>query len=76
MIDPQNQAASFIKKYGPEVRINSFLTVKMNDPKMVDQVISSVKFGNWILLDNVGISLDTSLEPVLLQQKIQVKKFL
>jgi dynein heavy chain len=38
---------------------------------MVDQVISGVKFGQWILLDNVGTSLETSLEPILIQQKIK-----
>lgn len=71
MIDPQNQASIFLKKYGQSVKETSFLSVKFSDPKMIDQVISGVKFGQWILLDNVGTHLDTSLEPILLQQKIK-----
>jgi len=71
MIDPQNQASIFLKKYGHSVKETSFISVKYSDPKMIDQVISGVKFGQWILLDNVGTHLDTSLEPILLQQKIK-----
>lgn len=71
MIDPQNQASIFLKKYGNSSREGSFIHVKYSDPKMIDQVISGVKFGQWIMLDNVGTYLDTSLEPILLQQKIK-----
>jgi dynein heavy chain len=71
MIDPQNQASIFLKKYGNSVKETSFISVKFSDPKMIDQVISGVKFGQWILLDNVGTHLDASLEPILLQQKIK-----
>jgi dynein heavy chain len=73
MIDPQNQASIFLKKYGLEFRDSSFQTVKITDSKMIDNVISGVKFGYWILLDNVGLSLDSALEPILLQQKQPVK---
>lgn len=73
MIDPQNQASIFLKKFGYATREASFQVVKTSDPKMLDQVISGVKFGYWILLDNVGLSLDTSLEPILLQQKQPIK---
>ena len=75
MIDPQNQASIFLKKYGYSTRDTSFQIVKASDPKMIDQVISGVKFGYWILLDNLGLSLDTSLEPVLLQQKVKVRNY-
>jgi len=71
MIDPQNQASIFLKKFGSAERDTSCVYVKYSDPKMVDQVISGVKFGQWILLDNVGTNLDTSLEPILLQQKVK-----
>jgi len=75
MIDPQNQASIFLKKYGYSTRDTSFQTIKASDPKMIDYVISGVKFGYWILLDNVGLNLDTSLEPILLQQKVKVRNF-
>ena len=70
MIDPQSQATDFLKSYGPKKKDN-FQIVKATDPKMMDIIIQAVKFGNWILLENVGLSLETSLEPILLQQKIE-----
>lgn len=31
----------------------------------------AIQFGKWVLLENVGESLDPALEPILLQQKIK-----
>merc|ERR1719408_556455 len=31
----------------------------------------SIQFGKWLLLENVGLTLDPALEPILLQQKIK-----
>ena len=73
MIDPQNQASIFLKKYGFDVKSTSFQCVKMSDPKMMDAVISGVKYGSWIMLDNVGIELDNSLEPILQRQQVKNK---
>ena len=73
MIDPQNQASIFLKKYGYDVKSSSFICVKMSDPKMMDVVITGVKFGSWIMLDNVGLVLDNSLEPILLRQQVYNK---
>ena len=28
----------------------------------------AIQFGKWVLIENVGLSLDPSLEPILLQQ--------
>ena len=69
MIDPQSQASDFLKNFGPKKRDN-FQIVKASDAKMIDYVIQAVKFGNWIMVENVGLTLETSLEPILLQQKI------
>jgi dynein heavy chain len=75
MIDPQNQASIFIKKYGFVTRESAFQSIKISDSKMMDQVITGVKFGFWILLDNVGLSLDSSLEPILQQQFVRKGAF-
>ncbi len=76
MIDPQNQATIFLKRFGGTTREGSFQCVKASDPKMVDQVITAVKFGYWVLLENVGLTLDTTLEPIFLQQKIKVNSYI
>ena len=73
MIDPQNQASIFLKKYGYDKKATSFQCIKMSDPKMMDAVISGVKYGSWIMLDNVGLVLDNSLEPILLRQQVKNK---
>ena len=73
MIDPQNQASIFLKKYGYDKKASSFQCIKMSDPKMMDCVISGVKYGSWIMLDNVGLVLDNSLEPILLRQQVKNK---
>jgi len=69
MIDPQSQATDFLKTYGPKKKEN-FQIIKATDLKMIDQIITGVKLGFWIMLENVGVTLETSLEPILQQQKI------
>ena len=71
MIDPQNQATIFLKRFGTRTREGSFQCIKASDPKMVEGVITAVKFGYWVLLENLGLTLDTTLEPIFLQQKIK-----
>ena len=73
MIDPQNQASIFLKKYGYDVKSTSFQCIKMSDPKMMDTVISGVKYGSWIMLDNTPIEIDNSLEPILQRQQVKNK---
>ena len=73
MIDPQNQASIFLKKYGFDVKSTSFQCIKISDAKMMDTVISGVKYGSWIMLDNVGIEIDNSLEPILQRQQVKTK---
>ncbi|MCQ2815680.1 MAG: hypothetical protein MJ252_00290 [archaeon] len=71
MIDPQNQASIFLKKYGIDKRATSFQCIKISDPKMIDTVISGVKYGSWIMLDNVQLTLDNALEPILQRQQVK-----
>ena len=73
MIDPQNQASIFLKKFGFDVKSTSFQCIKISDAKMMDTVISGVKYGSWIMLDNVGIEIDNSLEPILQRQQVKTK---
>lgn len=54
MIDPQNQASIFLKKFSADERNTQYSVVKNSDPKMVDTVISGVKYGNWVIIENVG----------------------
>lgn len=39
--------------------------MKINDPNLMKQMELAVQFGRWMLLENVGIELDPSLEPIL-----------
>lgn len=71
IIDPQNQGNTFIKKYGKKKGVLD--VVKASDPTAMNIIINNgIRAGKWILLENVGVSLDPALEPILLQQKIEV----
>ena len=39
--------------------------MKINDPNLMKLMELSVQFGRWVLLENVGIDIDPSLEPIL-----------
>lgn len=39
--------------------------MKANDPNLMKIMELSVQFGRWVLMENVGIELDPSLEPIL-----------
>jgi dynein heavy chain len=49
----------------------SLKIVKQNQGNFVRTVENAVQFGNPVLLENVGESLDPILEPILLKQIIQ-----
>ena len=69
LIDPQNQGSTFIKKLGKRREILD--VIKASDPNFLSAIISSIVNCRWILLENVGVNLDPSLEPILLQQVTQ-----
>lgn len=39
--------------------------MKINDPNLMKLMELAVQFGRWVLLENVGIDIDPSLEPIL-----------
>lgn len=64
MIDPQNQANKFIKNWGKE-RSEGLEVCKASDPNMIRVCEKAIQFGQWVLLENVGLDLDPALEPIL-----------
>ncbi|KAH8062371.1 dynein light chain binding protein [Aureococcus anophagefferens] len=71
LIDPQGQANRFIKNMGkdPHLAENGIETTKLTEKNFLRTLENAVRFGRWVLLENVGETLDAALEPLLLQQK-------
>ncbi|CAM9695326.1 unnamed protein product [Sphacelaria rigidula] len=44
---------------------------KLTHKKMLQTLENGVRFGKWVLLENIGEELDAALEPILLQQKFK-----
>ncbi|BHF62268.1 Dynein heavy chain 6, axonemal [Sparganum proliferum] len=65
MIDPQEQANRWIRNKEVE---NGLKIVKSTDTNMLRVLESCIRVGSPMLLEDVGESLDPSLEPVLLRQ--------
>lgn len=72
-IDPQGQANRFIKTMGkdPIACPNGLDVIKLSDKNFLRSLENGVRFGKWVLLENVGETLDASLEPLLLQQRFK-----
>jgi dynein heavy chain len=45
--------------------------MKVSDPNLMRTLELAIQFGKWVLLENMGVSIDPSLEPILLQQVIK-----
>ena len=73
LIDPQQQANKFIKKLGAQKFENGMDVVKLTDKNFVQTFENCIRFGKWILLEDVGEEVDPALEPILLQQIINIK---
>jgi dynein heavy chain len=69
IIDPQNQGSNFIKKLGKKKEILE--VIKASDPNFLAIIIGCIRNGKWALLENVGVNLDPSLEPILTQQIVE-----
>lgn len=69
-IDPQGQANKFVRNLGKdkELCMNGMDVVKMSEKNFLRNLENGVRFGRWVLLENIKESLDASLEPILLQQ--------
>jgi dynein heavy chain len=69
IVDPQNQGSSFIKKFGK--RKDNIEVVKASDATFLNVIIGCIRNSKQVLLENVGIDLDPSLDPILNQQIIE-----
>ncbi|CAE7390546.1 DNAH1 [Symbiodinium sp. CCMP2592] len=70
MIDPQRQANKYIKNMGKDTE-TGIDVCKLSEKNFLRTLELGIQFGKWILLENIGISLDPALEPVLGQQKVK-----
>jgi dynein heavy chain len=73
LIDPQGQANRYIKNMGKDSTLctNDIDVVKLSDKNFLRTLENGVRFGRWVLLENIGEALDAALEPLLLQQKFK-----
>jgi dynein heavy chain len=70
LVDPQTQANRFIKNMGKDKAMapNGLEVVKLTEKSFLRTLENGVRFGKWVLLENVGEKLDAALEPILQQQ--------
>jgi dynein heavy chain len=73
LIDPQGQGNRFIKGLGKDKNgcVNGMDVVKLSDKNFLRTLENGVRFGKWVLLENIAEELDAALEPILLQQKFK-----
>ena len=64
-IDPQGQANKWIRSMEEE---RGLISIKLSDADYMRTLENALQFGKPVLLENVGESLDASLEPLLLKQ--------
>jgi dynein heavy chain len=65
MIDPQGQANKWIRKF--EGR-NGLQVTKLTASKYLRTIENGIQFGNPVLMEDVGETLDPALEPLLMKQ--------
>ena len=70
LIDPQGQANRYIKNMGrdPSLAENGIEVTKLTEKNYLRTLENAVRFGRWVLMENILEALDASLEPLLLQQ--------
>ncbi|CAB1101954.1 unnamed protein product [Ectocarpus sp. CCAP 1310/34] len=74
LADPvQGQANRYIKNMGkdPSFSLNGIDVIKLSDKNFLRTLENGIRFGRWVLLENVQEALDAALEPLLLQQKFK-----
>jgi dynein heavy chain, axonemal len=67
-IDPQMQANRFVRKLSKEQCEHEMDVIKLTDQNFLRTLENGVRFGKWVLLENIQESLDAALEPILQQQ--------
>ena len=70
MIDPQGQANRYIRNQGKDkdTCANGMDVTKLSEKNFLRTLENAVRFGKWVLLENIGEVLDAALEPILLKQ--------
>jgi len=64
-IDPQTQANRYIKKLSEKFTGNNYSVVKQSNKNLIRTMENGVRFGKWVLMENVGETMDAALEPIL-----------
>ena len=64
MIDPQGQANKWVRKMESDNGLN---IIKLSDSSFLRTLENAIQFGQPVLLENIGETLDPSLEPLLLK---------
>jgi len=68
------QANLFIKSMSRGEKGNMFKVMKASDDKISNELEAAIKFGKWVVIENVGEKLSPELEPVLVPQiKVKLK---
>ena len=59
-IDPQGQANKFLKNMGRDTAFcpNGLDIIKLSDKNFLRTLENGVRFGKWVLMENVGEALD------------------
>ena len=55
----------------PSFSLNGIDVIKLTDKNFLRTLENGIRFGRWVLLENVQETLDAALEPLLLQQKFK-----
>ena len=72
VIDPQGQASKFIKNIGREHLKGPMPVLNSRDRDFAQSLEACIRFGQWVLLEEVEQEPDASLDPLLLKQMVSV----
>ncbi len=70
LIDPQGQANRWVRNIG-RAWTSGFGVIKLSDPNFLRTLENGIRYGQYILLENVEEILDPALEPVLAKQIVK-----
>lgn len=64
-VDPQKQASTWIRNMG---KTNGLKAMRMSDPLLLRSLEAAIQYGTPMLVEEVGLDLDASLDPILRMQ--------
>eukprot|EP00801_Mesodinium_rubrum_P000083 Mrub_00083.p1 GENE.Mrub_00083~~Mrub_00083.p1 ORF type:complete len:1986 (+),score=436.27 Mrub_00083:724-5958(+) len=64
-IDPQNQASSYIKRQGYEIKADLFRIIKSADDRISQEIESGIKHGKWLLVENMQEKISAEFDSIL-----------